>query len=351
MSLGLLPPPMKPTESRPSRGRRVARWLPVDLLAVVAALLLVDAFVLAVGPVRPIADPPLLVRIVVGFPVLFFVPGYALLAALFPGEPADRSAADTRLVPIRDGLAFPTRLALSFGVSVAALPVVAVALAFSPWGFGTESLLGLLTVVVLVVGTIGAVRRSRLPPADRFEVPATRWASDLVGFVTDARGPVAVGVHLLLVASVVLAASGLAYAMFVPPADPPFVDFMLLTESGDGDYVSSGYPTNFTRGSAGSVVVGIANHRGERTRYSVVVELQRVDATGSDVRVLERSELDRFGVTVGPDETWYGPRRVVPDLVGEDLRLAFYLYRGDAPAEPARRTAEEHLHLWIDVSP
>lgn len=343
MALRLVPPPMKPPESTSTYGRRAARRLPVDLLAIVAFVLLADAVVSLAGAL------PFL-RVVVGFPILFFVPGYVLLAALFPGEAPAGTPSVRDQVAADGGIALSTRLALSFGLSVALLPVFAVGLAFSPAGFGTESLLGLLTAFVVLGAAIGAVRRLRLPPEARFQVPARRRLSDFVGFVAGPGSPLRVGLNLLLVASILVAASGFAYAVFVPPADPEYADFMLLTESGDGEYVSSGYPTEFTRGEAQEVVVGIANHREERTRYSVVVELQRVRGAGSDLQVLERSELTRFGAPVEPEETWYGPHDVAPDVVGEDLRLVYYLYLGDAPDDPTTGSAEEHLHLWIDVS-
>lgn len=343
MALRLDPPPMKSTESRSTHGRPAVRTLPVDLLAMVVLVLLADAVVSAAGALP-------IIRAVVGFPLLFFVPGYVLLAALFPGESPRRSTSTAGSTIAHGGLGLSTRLALSFGLSVALIPVFAVALAFTPVGFGTVPLLGLLTVFVVLGALVGAVRRMRLPPESRFRVPAWRRLVDLASFVTGAGSTVGVAVNLLLVASVLVAASGFAYAVFVPPEDPGYADFMLLTESADGEYVSSGYPTEFTRGQGQEIVLGIANHRDEATAYSVVVEVQRVRGQGSDFQVIERSELARFSATVGADETWYGPHEVAPDVVGEDLRLVYYFYRGEAPADPSVRTAEDHLHLWIDVS-
>lgn len=336
-------PPMKPIEAGSTRGRRVIRTLPPDLLVVVAFVLVADSVISVAGSL------PIL-QVLVGFPVLFFVPGYVLLAAMFPGESRAERTTGSRSVAADGGLALSTRLALSFGVSVALVPVFAVALAFTPVGFGTASLLGLLTVHVVVGSAIGAVRRLRLPPERRFQLPARRRLFDLAAFVTAPERPIGVALNVLLVVSVVFAASGFAYAVFVPPADAAYEDYMLLTRSPDGGYVSSGYPTTFTSGETRELVVGIANHAEEPTSYSVVVEIQRVRGEGEAMRVVERSELTRLGATVGPEETWYGPHDVSPDLVGEDLRLVYYFYRGDAPADPSMATADDHLHLWIDVS-
>jgi hypothetical protein len=39
----------------------------------------------------------------------------------------------------------------------------------------------------------------------------------------------------------------------------------------------------------------------------------------------------------------------VPTIRGEDLRLAYYLYAGDVPADPNAENAYRSLYLWIDV--
>ena len=42
--------------------------------------------------------------------------------------------------------------------------------------------------------------------------------------------------------------------------------------------------------------------------------------------------------------------RVAPTATGEDLRLTYYLYRGDAPSDPSEGSAYRTLSLWVDVS-
>lgn len=341
MSLGLDPRPMKSTDTRRSH-RAGIRALPIDLVFVVAFVLVADALA-STASVWPF------VRVLVGLPVLFFLPGYVLLAVLFPSGDVDQTTGEARAY--RTGsIPLSIRLALSFGTSVAILPVFSVLLALSPVGFGANTFLWLLTAHVLVGATIGAVRRLRLPPEERLRLPVGRWMSELVEFVSDGRDRLDTAINVLLVIAIILAASGFAYAVIAPPDETGHTDFMLLTRSDDGEFVSAGYPTNFTRGGAEEIVVGVANNRGSPTDYSVVVELQRVSDRGQTMQIVERSELARYGSTVEPEETWYRPHDVTPDLVGEDLRLVYYLYRGSAPADPSMDTADDHLHLWIDVS-
>lgn len=333
---------MKSPETRRSN-RLIRRVLPIDLVLVVALVLVADALVSTVM-VWPF------LRVLVGLPVLFFLPGYVLLAVLFPtdGESQPVPTSRRRFYEA-EGLSFTLRLALSFGLSVALVPVYSILLALSPVGFGEVAILGLLTVHVLLGAVVGAARRLRLPPEERLHVPVGRWLSDLVAFVSGGPGWSGTAINVLLVVAVLLAASGFAYAVFAPPEDTPYTDVMLLTRSEDGQYVAAGFPTNVTRGQSRELVVGIENHRDRLTDYTVVVELQRVRERDDALQIVERSELARFQATVEPGETWYRPHDVTPDLAGTDLRLVYYFYRGPVPAVPSTDTADEYLHLWIDV--
>ncbi|MDH4300312.1 MAG: DUF1616 domain-containing protein, partial [Dehalococcoidia bacterium] len=58
-------------------------------------------------------------RIVLGLPFLLFFPGYTLMAALFPKK---------------DRLGGVERVALSFGLSIAVVPLVGLILNYTPWG-------------------------------------------------------------------------------------------------------------------------------------------------------------------------------------------------------------------------
>jgi len=334
---------MKLTVTR-TLNRTVFRELPRDLLAVVLLVLATDALV-SVTEVWPV------LRVIVGLPVLFFLPGYVLMAVLFPGAGSGWTLSEVHTRrPGDGGPTLSTRFALSFGLSVAIIPVLSILLALSPVGYGREAMLLLLTGFVLVGAVVGATRRLRLPPERRFHVPARTWLEDLLGFLTRGRTRLGTTVNLLLVLAAVLAATGFAYGVLVPPAHSNYTDFMLLTRAPDGQYVSSGYPTNFTRGQGQEVVFGVANHRAVPTHYTVVVELQRVRGQGDSLEVVERTELGRYQNTVQPGETWYRPHQVTPTLAGNDLRLVYYLYRGAAPTTPSMDTADDHLHLWINVS-
>jgi len=344
------------------------RRLPADLAAVVAVVLLTDLFVFA--PV--LRETP--VRVVFGLAFVLFVPGYAFVAALFPEagesptgiEDVDDAEgdADPAAATDRSGIDGIERVALSFGLSIAVVPLLGLVLNFTPWGIRLVPIAVTVSGFTLVSTAVGAHRRWEIPEEERFAVPYRSWlaAGQSELFDPDSRADAALNV--LLVASILLAAGSVTYAVAVPKPGESFTEFYLLTENESGDLVAAGYPTNMTRGESASVVVGIGNQEHESVEYTVVVELQRVEivngtASAADgtttrnvttVRVLEERELRRFQVALANNETWHRPHTVTPAMTGEGLRLQYLLYRGEPPADPSGETAYRELHLWVNVS-
>ena len=337
------------------------RRLPADLAAS-ALLVCLTALAVFLPGVR---DTPL--RVVLGLPFVLFVPGYALIAALFPesGEsptgdaakstareagPTDEDAGQAPGPSDRSGIDGVERVALSFGTSIAVVPLVGLALNFTPFGIRLVPLVVSLSGLTFALLWVAAERRWALPAAERFRVPYREWYAAGRAELFDPETRADAALNVLLVLSVVLAASSVGYAVAVPTQGERFTEFYLLTETDDGDLVADDYPTEFTRGEPRSLVVGIGNREREEQTYTVVVELHRVEVAGNTTTVLEERELHRWRPTVGHNETWHLPHSVAPQLTGTRLRLTYLLYRGDAPPDPRVDTAYRELHLWVNVS-
>ncbi len=101
------------------------------------------------------------------------------------------------------------------------------------------------------------------------------------------------------------------------------------------------------RGGETQLYVGIDNNEGQRTTYRVVAEFQRVRVSGTDVTVLDRQRVDAFERTLGPGQSLRASRTVTAPMVGENLRLVYYLYTGDAPANPD--AAYRSVYIWVTV--
>jgi uncharacterized membrane protein len=354
---------------------RQLRLLPADLAAVVVLTLLTAATVF----VPWVNETPL--RIVFGLPFVLFLPGYAFIAALFPeaGEsPVDEEDAIGHsadgIVDVeaetnesednsdRSGIDGIERVALAFGTSIAIVPLLGLVLNFTPWGIRLTPIMVTVAGFTLGATAVAARRRWALPVEERFSVPYREWIDSGRSELLEPETRMDGALNVLLVASVLLAVSSVAYAVAVPPQGEQFSEFYLLTEDEDGELVADGYPTDFVRGESASVVIGIGNNEYEQTNYTVVVELQEVAAVNgtnvsegqplnstNETQVVDRERLGMVSATVGHNETWQQSHELTPRLTGENLRVQYLLYRGEPPAKPTRENAYRSLHLWVDV--
>ena len=324
------------------------RRLPADLVAVVfLTVLTLGAVFLPV-----VNETPL--RVVFGLPFVLFLPGYAIIAALFPeaGEPptTDEESPGLQSTPDRDrGIDGIERVALSFGLSIAVVPLLGLVLNFTPWGIRLVPIALSVAGTTILATAVAAMRRWELPEEERFAVPYREWieAGRTEVFEPDSRTDAVLNVVLAL--SLLLAVSSVAYAVAVPPQGEQFTEFYLLTEDDDGELVADGYPEEFVVGEGQPVVVGIGNNEHEQTDYEVVTQLQTVETVGNETVVQQREQIDSFGVSLDHDETHHDERLIVPDRTGENLRVQFLLYRDEVPEEPTVENAYRDTHLWIDV--
>jgi uncharacterized membrane protein len=202
----------------------------------------------------------------------------------------------------------------------------------------------------LVATAIAAVRRSDLPPEERFSVPYREWVAAGRAELLEPETRLDGALNVLLVVSLVLAVSSVGYAVAVPNQGEQFSEFYLLTEDADGELVADDYPTAFTAGEPQSLYVGIGNQEHESVQYTVVVTIQDVAFENNESRVLEEQRLRTFETTVQHNETWQLNHSVAPTLVGERLRLTYLLYKTQPPQRPTVNNAYREVHLWVNVT-
>jgi uncharacterized membrane protein len=299
-------------------------------------------------------------RVVLGLPFVLFVPGYAFVAALFPEASTTPAAAAQRdaAKPVSDepgdaddgGIDGIERVALSFGLSIAIVPLIGLVLNFTPWGIRLVPIVVALNGFIIVATVVAARRRWELPPETRFTVPYDEWLTTTRAELFEPDTTTDLALNILLVASVLLATASVGYAVAVPQQGETFTEFYLLTEADDGELVADDYPTEFVAGEPQSLVVGIGNHERQPVTYTVIVEIQRVDIVNNDTVVRDAQQLRRFQPRVEANETWTRSHTVAPQLTGDRLRLQYLLYRGTPDTPVNRSAAYRELHLWVNVS-
>jgi uncharacterized membrane protein len=331
---------------------RLGSWwvrVPADLAAAVGYAVLVAAVFYL-----PVTDAA--VRTLVGAPLLFFLPGYVAVAAAFPGrQPATADAATGALARMTSsastrGFTWFERAALSFGVSVALLPLLALAESLALGSLAAPATVATLAAFVTAGAVVAGVRRLRLPADERYRGPVAAWAADLHAAIFDADSTVDALLTAALAVTVLLAVSTMAYAMAAPQDGERFSTLGVYTENETGDLVADGYPSNLSVGEPAELVAAVENHERRDVEYTLVVELQRVRTDGETASVVEDEVLDRESRAVAAGETWTWRHELAPTFAGEQLRVTYYLYRGDAPDDPSAETAYRRAFVWVNVT-
>ncbi|MFD1600107.1 DUF1616 domain-containing protein [Halobellus rarus] len=337
------------TRSHSSR-RTFATWL--DLVATVVLALLTIVPVLIPGEQGLLG----LLRVPLGFVFVFLLPGYAVQSALYPAsslDTHDRFSAGMENAETKRGPTPLERLVLSVGLSVVTVPLVGLVWNFTPWGIAIQQVLGSLAAVVVVAVVLGAYRRAKLRPEDRFRLPLERISTEywpaLEGRTTREKR-LNIAVALLVVFAVI--AVGTAIAM--PKGGEEYTELYLLSEDPEsGTLTASEYPETFTPGEPQELHVGIGNRETHSATYTVVVKLQEIEPVTGERNVVEETELDRFSTTVESGQSERISRTVTPDssVTGQNLRLVFLLYEGTPAADASVANAYREVHLWVTVSP
>ncbi|WP_121742921.1 DUF1616 domain-containing protein [Natronorubrum halophilum] len=340
---------------------RQIRELPADLIAV----LIVVAATNAAALLPVVRETP--IRVPLGLAFLLFLPGYAFVAALFPeasersrsGDETDGSNGSEAESPDFDNgsallgttsITGIERGALSFGLSVAIVPLIALLLDFTLRRPSLTSILIVTSAFVVLSSIVAGIRRWNLSPENRFAVPYRLWIEsgrERV-FGSDSRGTVIVNV--LLVASVLLALGTVGYAIAVPQDGERFSSAYILVENDGGELVADGYPTEYDSGESREIVFGIDNQEHRTVDYTTVFAIQEIETQNNETIVIEQEELDRFEAQLAHGESWHHDHEIDPTMTGENLRLVWLVYLdGEPPDEPTLENADRSVDLWIDV--
>lgn len=286
---------------------------------------------------------------ILALPLVLFLPGYALLAAVFPRagvSPVDESAErpDAGVEYYRDrGIDVTERVVLAIVLSVLVTPLLGLAIDASPYGVRRVPVAITLTATTVLLAIAGVARRVSIPTAERFDIGpfVTRIRRR---FSTASRGVIAL--NALIVVCLLVAVAGGAFATDRADEGERFTEFYLLSETDDGDLMNEA-PDRFVSGQATGINIGVSNLEGTSETYTVVVRLERVDHRSG--RVVESETLDRYEIGLEHGEESVDERRIRPSIEGERLRLAVLLYVDDPPEEPTAENAYRDVYAWVDV--
>lgn len=308
--------------------------MPADLLAAVVLALAVLLFTLT-----PLSG--LFLRIPIGLLMVLFVPGYVLIAALFPRK------GDL------DGI---ERIALSFGLSIAVVPLIGLGLNYTPWGIRLIPVVISIVAFTLLMAAVAYWRRISLSPEERFSLNLRQWIGSLKDEIRaeGERGWVDKALTIILILSIIASIVALVYVVVTPKEGEKFTEFYILGPGGK----AYDYPTEVRAGNNSTVIVGVVNHEYRLTNYTMEILLNNTPAVdilmNNTAIALSTFEHDRsapiipimsMNLSLQHNDTWEQPLTYVLDETGDRQKLQFLLYKEGNFTAPYR-----DLHLWVNVT-
>jgi uncharacterized membrane protein len=247
------------------------------------------------------------IRTILGIPMVLFIPGYILVAALFPKK---------------KGVDSIERIALSIGLSIAVVPLLGLILNFT-FGIRLISVLLSLCVYTIIVIIIVVYRREKLPENERLEYEKNieeRKSKSNVGSIQHTV------VDIILIFTIIAAIGMIYFAVLTPKIGEKFTEFYVLNSSGRTD----DYQTNLTVGNPAKYIVGVSNHEYDSVNYTIEI-------------AINKNVLTSKNLTLEHNQTFENNMTLVLDKKGTDMKLEFWLFKEKNFTAPYRE-----LHLWVN---
>jgi len=251
--------------------------------------------------------PSNVAQIILGLPFMLFLPGYALITALFPRK-GDIGGVE--------------RVALSFGISIAVVAFLGLANNYTPWGITVYSGLASIAIFIFTTSIVAWYRLHRLAEEERFTT-----SFDL-SFAWQGQSTLDKALSVILTVAIVGAVGTLVYTAVTPKIGERFTELYILGQEGK----AANYPTELRVGEEGKVTLGIINQEQETVSYQIVVTIDGIKNSGLGPVTLEH------------EGKWEGEVSFTPTKTGNNQKVEFSLYEGDKPS------LKESVHLWINVA-
>ena len=319
-------------ENEKTASTAVLKNIPKDLLVITVWL------ILAVLSIYVPVINETFIRVILTVPVILFIPGYVLIAALFPEKKSI------------DGI---ERFALSVGLSIAVVPLIGLVLNYTPFGIRLNPIVISLVLFTLIMMIITLYRRARLSDEEKFAVPFEKVKPALKEeLFPKNQGKFDKALSIILIIAILVAAVTTVFVIAFPKDGEKFTEFYILGE----DKMADDYPEKFPVNSQQFVWIGIGNHEYRDVTYTVETLLLNAEwdsATNSSV-IHASMPLDRFEVSVLDNTTYLEKYYFSVPYTGYN-RLEFLLYNETVPsasasAEEKMDSSYRDLHLWIKVN-
>jgi uncharacterized membrane protein len=277
-------------------------------------------------------------RIIMALPLILFIPGYVLLAALFP-DSTDIDAIE--------------RIVLSIGASIVLTPLIGLCLNFTSWGIRLDPIIISLTAVIVVLVIIAGIRRTQTSPESRYTIPVPEIRQTVQNEWAIRNGSkrdrILFFVSIFAIGLVVLST---VLVITLPKQGEKFSEFFILGENRTAD----SYPRVITPDISYPMYVGIGNHEFRTVNYSVEIYLVPKPANETTITPSQPATLlvKTYSVMLSHNETSVIPFDVnVPNTSYN--RVDFLLFDETPPDHDITglnrvNASYRNLHLGFNVT-
>ncbi|OQA53857.1 MAG: hypothetical protein BWY45_02838 [Euryarchaeota archaeon ADurb.Bin294] len=277
------------------------------------------------------------IRVLLALPLVLFIPGYALIAALFPTD---------------EDLDLIERIALSFGLSIAVVPLIGLGLNYTPWGIRLDPIVISLSLFTIIMVLIAQGRRAMTDPDDRYRFPADEIMAGIREefFPTEGNRTDKI-LSIILLISILAAIGTTIFVIVFPKEGEKFTEFYILGEK----RMAADYPDRLIIGEEYPMYIGVGNHEYRNISYTIEVHqmAMETDESGNVSFITRMNMTDRISVPVSHNETVTVPYNLSAADIGYN-RIEFLLFNESVPVRSVwgmERINQSYrdLHLWVKV--
>jgi uncharacterized membrane protein len=189
-------------------------------------------------------------RIIIALPMILFIPGYLVVFALFPSKKTEKGIDDVE------------RIALSFGLSVAIVPLIGLILNYTIWGIKLLPIVFSLELLIFIVGGIAMYQWLHTPLENRYRLN-TNFSLPKPETKVDK------ALTMVLIICIIIAACLVVFVILTPKQGEHFTEFYLLGPN----HQASDYPSNLTFNENATIILGVINHEFTPINYWIEVWL------------------------------------------------------------------------------
>ena len=278
-----------------------------------------------------------LVRFFLALPVILFIPGYCIIAVIYPKK------GDIELIE---------RIALSFGLSITVVPLIGFVLNFTPWGIRLDPIMVALTLLAMVMIAAAFYRRNQIPVTERVNLSL----SEIAGAIKNLLVPAGMNgadrlLHVTFFLVILIAIITTLFVFMVPKEGEPYTEFYILGEN----KTIADYPDQIIPGQDYSVYVGVGNHENKEVQYTIEtwLLLTEFDSSTNSSHILMMDPNDRISITLAQNETILLPYKFSVKKTGYN-RVEFLLFKENLPGPELTgrdriNASYRELHLGVAV--